>query len=172
MTHALFNSAVFVVATSYPLIAITARNNVQQILESSFKRSLNGLAMRILLSLGVSLPPLLIAVASADVGILISFTGLFCGVFIQYVIPAVLVWYARRRHREMTDAANPHRSPFAHRAWVWFILVFSASSLITVIAYKIMSTANGDGGEDGTAGLDGDALRRHRRRFLHWMKSR
>ena len=66
---------VFVVATSYPLIAITARNNVQQFLEQVSGRPMKSLKFRSSLSLLVSVPPILLAVATSDAAVLISFTG-------------------------------------------------------------------------------------------------
>ena len=66
---------VFVVATSYPLIAITARNNVQQFLEQVSGRPMKSLKCRSALSLLVSVPPILLAVATSDAAVLISFTG-------------------------------------------------------------------------------------------------
>ena len=54
-----------------------------------------------------------IAFATDDVGALVSFTGSFAGLFIQFVIPASLVFFARRDPRLTRPVLNsPADGPF------------------------------------------------------------
>lgn len=115
---------VFTLTTNFPLIAITLRNNLQIFFISMFpqlaadaeapqdttvpfsvrvKRALR----RNLFALMAVGPPIVIALFTHDVDTLVSFTGSFAGLFIQFVIPTCLVYYARR-HPLLNGAAGPH----------------------------------------------------------------
>lgn len=71
---------------------------------------------------------------------LVGFTGSYAGASIQYVIPALLIYYARRVSPQDDDALagdglkvmNNFKSPFKKTIWVVFVLVWAALSVILV----------------------------------------
>ena len=80
-----------------------------------------------------------------------SSSGLFCGVFIQYIIPCSLVLATRRREVDICGGnrtLNPHRSPFKQACWVYSILAFAIVTLVTIIAYKVEQFAVGGGARE------------------------
>ena len=84
--------------------------------------------MQVTLTLAALLPAAVVAYATENVELLVSVTGGYgadavaracvsraAGVGIQYVIPALLVFYGRRTLAPLTNiAANPHRSTHPH----------------------------------------------------------
>ncbi|GFT36270.1 transmembrane protein 104 [Nephila pilipes] len=86
---------VFTLSTNFPIIAITLRNNLKSIFLNENKRY-SFFAHRILFPLLAILPPVAIALVTEDLTILVGFTGSYAGTAIQYVMPALLVYFARK----------------------------------------------------------------------------
>lgn len=132
---------VFSISSNYPLIAITFRNNLLSLVPADYER----LRHPAVVSTLASLPPVLIALGTMDLGIVVSLTGAIGGLCIQFLIPTFLVYASRRywsSQHDDTEATrlldplavpstreNTHQSPFAHPYWIPALLCFSAVSL-------------------------------------------
>lgn len=129
---------VLTLCTTYPIIGVTLRNNLRT-LGHLFRDSYP--CERILFPLITLIPPFGVAIISTNVEILVSFTGSYAGAVIQYLIPAVMVYYARKQFTEAfgEDARNRHRSMFKH--WIWLVLVgiWFVICIIFVTVNHIMS---------------------------------
>ncbi|KAF0972367.1 hypothetical protein FDP41_009270 [Naegleria fowleri] len=87
---------VFTLTSNYPLIAITLRNNIQ-ILFERVKIVHNWKYNSLLFSAIAAIPPIILAFVYQNIQLLVSFTGGFAGLFIQYVFPTLLVIFGRRK---------------------------------------------------------------------------
>lgn len=136
---------VFTLSTNFPIIAITLRNNLEAMVTSLPAFSgLSPLTRRLSFPLLAILPPALIAVATEDVGILVTITGSFAGTGIQYVIPATLVFLARRRLAQQEkevgrSLANPLASLFYHDWWLVLILCWAVLAVGLVASNLLIS---------------------------------
>merc|ERR1712083_1121116 len=86
---------------------------------------------RILFPILATVPAALVALATENLGILITITGAYAGAGIQYVIPCSLVFLARRRLDKLRLSVlhlpeNPLSSPFRSRAWLVLLMVWSS----------------------------------------------
>ena len=127
---------VFTLSTSFPIIAITLRENLKSLF---LKKDGNyGLFMqRFLFPLVTLIPPIIIAFATDDVELLVSITGSYAGAIIQYVIPVMLVFYGRRAIRaKLGSYQNSNQSPFRNQAWVYIIFVWYVVCLVFVTVNK------------------------------------
>eukprot|EP00128_Syssomonas_multiformis_P016396 Colp12_sorted_trinity150504_noHs@22127 len=114
---------VFTLSSNFPIIAVTLVNNLR-ILLSDYART--PFINRIVFPLIALVPPLIIAFCTRNVSLLVAVTGSYPGLGIQYVIPTLLVMCARKKLFEMTgEYRNIHSSPFKHKAFVYFMLIFS-----------------------------------------------
>ena len=127
---------VFTLSTTFPLIAITLRNNLQAL---STGLGLRFAANRYSTALLAVLPPTVVASVTSQVELLVSITGSYAGAGVQYLIPACLVLLARRRAPELERRGGGgtlarHRSPFRHNGWVYAVVVWAAVcvALVTV----------------------------------------
>ena len=135
-----------------PVLNITLRNNLLEVLPikrylrrkrcclfllDDEKNSVKGLWSIIL-----SLPVAVVVLLTRDVQVMVTYTGGFMGACILLVIPATLVFYARkRRPEEKFGVQNPYKSPFGS-GWLWFVLAWALATWIAVI----VKIATGDGG--------------------------
>jgi len=165
ISHFLVLYPVFSLTTNFPLLAITLRNNMLFLFKYCLKSSQEQQAVpasswlvRVISSkFGVTLitivPAILIAASTQDLGLLVSLTGSIAGLGIQYLIPTALVYFGRQQMRETPDkqgllevpatcldlSANPLKSPFQHRAWIWAMIVWSMISFSLAMSYQIKS---------------------------------
>lgn len=120
---------VFVLSTNFPIIAITLRNNLATLgVKLRGQSSANSKFSRLLYPTLAIGPPIIVAFFTQQVEVLISFTGSYAGVGIQYVIPALACHLgrqvARREFGEKRVQENVHRSVFGTVS-VYAILVWS-----------------------------------------------
>jgi len=127
---------VFTLSTSFPVVAVTLRANLE------------ALAPRCpwaLLPLLAVVPPLAVALATSDLSLLVGVTGTYAGAGVQYVIPAALVACARS-NAEATVGASSARStfasPFKGRFWVWAVLLWAAASVV-LVTFNIIEKLEG-----------------------------
>jgi len=68
------------------------------------------------------------------VSLLVGITGAYAGAGIQYLIPAFVVWEARKQLNPIfgPNFQNKHKSPFSHCAWVWLVVGWCCIALIFV----------------------------------------
>ncbi|RUS78031.1 hypothetical protein EGW08_014206 [Elysia chlorotica] len=127
---------VFTLSSNFPIIAITLRNNLVamiSMIRANSRSSMSGFITRIVCPLLALLPPIAVALGTNKVEFLVGFTGSYAGAGIQYVIPAALVYLARKDFVAIREGYQ-HRSPFSHKGWVYltFIWTFAAVVLVTI----------------------------------------
>lgn len=126
---------VFTLSTTFPIIAITLRNNLQSLfLDTSRLESYNFVSRKLVFPIVSVIPPLLLTYFLEDISILIEFTGSYAGTGIQYLIPTFLVMTARRHCSNLLGlgVVNKYKSPFSNGAWGVFVLIWSFVCLILV----------------------------------------
>lgn len=126
---------VFTLSTSFPIIAITLRNNLQSLfLDTTRLESYNFVLRKLLFPIITVIPPLMLTYFLEDISVLIEFTGSYAGTGIQYLIPTFLVMSARRHCTNLLGlgVVNRYKSPFSHMAWAIFILIWSIMCVILV----------------------------------------
>lgn len=143
---------VFALSSNFPVMGTTLSNNLISVLRSLLPSSRR---IRLAIRWGVPflalIPPIVIAMLVNDVSQLVSITGSFGGIFLMYVFPGVLVFYARRElktklktltvndesmavvERPRSGMINPHISPFWHPIWLGAMGAWSISCLIVVV---------------------------------------
>lgn len=124
---------VFTLSTSFPIIAITLRNNLQSLFlneDVSYNLCLQKLVFPVL----AVVPPYLVAMFTKDLSILVGITGSYAGAGIQYLIPTFLVYYARKKTNKIIGlgVTNKFASPFSSRYWLIFVVVWAIASMILV----------------------------------------
>ncbi|KAH3869903.1 hypothetical protein DPMN_033077 [Dreissena polymorpha] len=129
---------VFTLSTHFPIISITLRNNLKAICYNE-KRPYTFLVDRIVCPLVALFPPFGIALATNKVEFLVGITGSSAGAGIQYIIPALLVFNARRQTAPSMADENVHRSPFRGYLWIIFVCVWAVLCMIFVTVNHIIS---------------------------------
>ena len=132
---------VLTLSTNFPIIAITLRNNLDTIMTDSSPTiaGLSPTARKLLFPTVAILPPALVALATEDLGVLVSITGAYAGAGIQYIIPCSLVFLARKKlnqfEKELNlNLKNPLESFFQHTGFIVMILVWSVLAVGLVTA--------------------------------------
>ncbi|XP_055546899.1 transmembrane protein 104 homolog [Wyeomyia smithii] len=126
---------VFTLSTSFPIIAITLRSNLQTLfLDTNQLDSYNFFLRRVFFPLLAIVPSVVVCFFTESVISLVGFTGCYAGTGIQYVIPAFLVYHARRTCESMIGRGivNEFRSPFKGNVWLLLILSWTAACLVLV----------------------------------------
>ncbi len=87
-----------------------------------------------LLALG---PPLAVAFATNSLELLVGVTGSYAGAGVQYVFPALLVYFGRRASTATLGVGvrNVHASVFAGDCWVVFVNVW-AVACVALVTYN------------------------------------
>lgn len=124
---------VFTLSTSFPIIAITLRNNLQSLFlneDVSYNLCLRKLVFPVL----AVVPPYLIAMTTKDLSILVGITGSYAGAGIQYLIPTFLVYCARQQTNRVIGlgVVNKFASPFSSKYWLFFVIVWAITCMILV----------------------------------------
>ncbi|KAI5698216.1 hypothetical protein M8J75_003667 [Diaphorina citri] len=122
---------VITLSTSFPIIAVTLRNNLQAVL---FPHEGSSWVLRdIMVPSVVVLIPLVIALTTNDISLLVGITGSYGGACIQYVIPAFIVIFSRADLPEdLKQIPNQFRSPFNSFLWPILILVWAGITIAFV----------------------------------------
>ncbi|CAF4323550.1 unnamed protein product [Rotaria sp. Silwood2] len=128
---------VFTLSSSFPIIGITLRNNLETVLKSclNVKRK-----QRFLLVIFVLLLPCTVSILIENINFLVGFTGSYAGVAVQYVIPALLVYNARRQAQ--VKLRRPvhfdNQSFFQNKYWVFGVLLWAWLAVIVITIYNIL----------------------------------
>lgn len=143
----------FTLTASFPIIAITLRNNLEALFVGSTGTAFSQsdvaysnlgqfLLRKCAFPLLAVLPPIVITFFTDSLAGLVSFTGSYAGTGIQYIIPIALVWHARRvcRSRIGQGIINEHRSPFQSVGWLIFVLVWSVACVVFVSVNFLTNT--------------------------------
>jgi len=126
---------VFTLSASFPVIAITLRNNLQTLFCNRTRMySYSGFTKRVIFPLLSISPPIIVTYFTKNITNLIGFTGSYAGTSIQYFIPAILVYFARKecKHLIGDSVENVHRSPFQSNIWIYFVLLWGSGCLFMV----------------------------------------
>ncbi|XP_034472614.1 transmembrane protein 104 homolog [Drosophila innubila] len=126
---------VFTLSTSFPVIALTLKNNLQILfLDMSQYESYNKFIRLILFPLMTILPSFCVAYITDSLSTLVAFTGSYAGAGIQYVIPVFLLYFSRRTCTELLGSGitNHFQSPFKSNAWLALVLIWSVICVIFV----------------------------------------
>lgn len=126
---------VFTLSTSFPIIAITLRSNLQTLfLDTTQLESYNFFLRRVFFPLLAILPPIVVCFFTESVISLVGFTGCYAGTGIQYLIPIFLVFAARRVCENMIGRGivNDFRSPFKGNFWLLVIFSWTLGCLVLV----------------------------------------
>jgi amino acid permease len=120
---------VFTLSTNFPLIVITLRNNILELIGKTEHTStlLRVCSSTVLIAASAAIS----AILPGRIQLLTKLTGSFAGLAIMYIFPPILVLMARRYQAKMFGKEkNPFTSPFSHVAWIMLVLVFSAGLLV------------------------------------------
>lgn len=126
---------VFTLSASFPIIAITLRNNLQTLfLDTARYDSYHFVLRRILFPLLAIVPPTMVSYSTDSVSSLVSFTGSYAGTGIQYIIPIALVYSARKTCTSLLGQGiiNDYRSPFSNTFWLIGVLMWALTCVILV----------------------------------------
>lgn len=124
---------ILTLTTSFPIIAITLRNNLQTLFVSKHQmHSQNFFVRYMAFPLMAIIPPFLITFNTENVQSLVSFTGCYAGSCIQYLIPIALVYYSRKTCANILGEGivNEFKSPFQGNGWLVMIFSWMCISLI------------------------------------------
>ncbi|CAF3793330.1 unnamed protein product [Rotaria sordida] len=131
---------VFTLSSSFPIIGITLRNNLETILKSCVNIQRK---QRFILVIFVLLLPCTISILVENINFLVGFTGSYAGVAVQYVIPALLVYNARRqaqvKFRRPIQFVN--QSFFQNKFWVFGVLLWAWLAIIVITIYYIIPSS-------------------------------
>lgn len=119
---------VFTLSASFPIIAITLRNNLKTLfLDTTQLNSYNFMVRNIVFPLLTIIPPFIVTFYTDNVVSLVGFTGSYAGTGIQYLIPIFLVYSARKTCHQLIGhgIVNEYKSPFQHVGWLIFVLVWA-----------------------------------------------
>lgn len=123
---------VFTLSTSFPIIAITLRNNMKNMFIKD-NVNYNFFVDKMLFpTISVTVPAVL-ALAVSDLQKLVGVIGSFAGAGVQYFIPCVLVVAARSKANQFSSK-NPFMSPFSAKFWIIavYFWMFICLALISV----------------------------------------
>lgn len=126
---------VFTLSASYPIIAITLRNNLQTLfLDTTRLESYNFFLRRVLFPLLAIVPPLMVTYYTDSLTSLVGFTGSYAGSGIQYIIPIVLVYSARRTCTDLLGQGiqNEFQSPFVATGWLVGVGAWAITCVVLV----------------------------------------
>eukprot|EP00039_Didymoeca_costata_P026834 m.16770 g.16770 ORF g.16770 m.16770 type:complete len:461 (-) comp5794_c0_seq2:2445-3827(-) len=107
-----------VLSANFPIIAVTLRNNLRTLLGKVASKYMSENQMRFFFPLLAIVPPAFVAFLTQNVEFLVSYTGSYAGVAIQYVIPALLVQRARKIKMPGAQGPKLHDSWFHHDRWL------------------------------------------------------
>ena len=128
---------VFTLSSSFPIIGITLRNNLETVLNSCIKVQKKH---RIILVIFVLLLPCAISIATENINFLVGFTGSYAGVAVQYIIPALLVYNARRQAqlKLRRPLHFPNQSIFKSKYWIFLVFLWAWMAIIVITMYNIL----------------------------------
>ena len=130
---------VFTLSTNFPIIAVTLRENLKSLARLILKMlniqaKMPTLIDRLLFPTVALLPPLVISFATQQDDLLVSVTGSFPGVGVQYVIPAALVLMGRYTlKKKFGSYDNKYKSPVSHFILVGIVLLWSFVCIVLII---------------------------------------
>ena len=131
---------VFTLSTSFLISGITLRNNLKAMCLTE-GRQYSFVVDRLVFPVLALVPPTIVAFITNEVDFLVSVTGAYAGAVVQYLVPAALVFCARRDvvNNMGSRAQNQHHSPFKHVFWVIFVIIWAIVSIVFVTVNHILT---------------------------------
>ena len=137
---------IFTLTTNFPISSITLRENLKALARVIVQpwygdKEFPVLIEYFLFPTVAILPPLAIAFATTSIEVLVSITGGFPGIWLQYMIPASLAFAGKYiiTRKLKIKYKNKHKSPFSHIIFLIFVIAWTVSSMILVITNDIIS---------------------------------
>ena len=134
---------VFTLSTNFPIISITLRENLKALAVFVFKplrgdKPFHWSINRFIFPLLALIPPIAIAFGTYRVDLLVSITGSYPGIGVQYVIPATLALAGKYviTKKMGLKYENRYKSPFSYV--VFFVVIF----LWTIVSIGLIITEN------------------------------
>ncbi|ETN75245.1 hypothetical protein NECAME_00656 [Necator americanus] len=142
---------VFTITTNYPIVGATLVNNVRVLRDLIFsanskvyaedrtekakKRNTSFILLSdILIYVTMLGLPTVISIITDDMLLLATVTGSYPGVGVQFLIPCLLVMYARNYAKKELNSPVPQKyaSPFGSRYWPYVLFIWAAFSIVMV----------------------------------------
>ena len=129
-------------SSNFPIIVVTLRDNLKSLVKVFLSKvTIKGRTYtlpvqvdRVVFPLLALIPPTILAFSTQQDSLLVSVTGSFPGVGVQYLIPVCLVFMARYTLKKKVNSYNnPHKSPFSHYIFQGLVLLWSFVSVILII---------------------------------------
>ena len=135
---------VFTLSTNFPIISVTLRENLKVLCKKLTRgKEYPFIVDRIFFTLLAVVPPIAIAFATTNVEALVSWTGSFPGVGVQYVIPVALVYCARRKfYKQFRSYNNKHKSWIGGVVMFVIVLIWALASMIMIIIDRILKAVD------------------------------
>ena len=141
---------IFTLTTNFPISSITLRENLKALARVIAQPWIGDKSFPVLIDLFLFptvavLPSLAIAFSAMRIEVLVSITGGFPGIWLQYMIPASLAFAGKFviTRKLKVEYKNKHKSPFSHVVFLVFVIIWTVTSMILVIADDIMSIIEG-----------------------------
>ncbi|XP_056634667.1 transmembrane protein 104 homolog [Diorhabda carinulata] len=123
----------FPMSTSFPIIAITLQGNLKNLMLNTAAYRNNVVLNRFIFPTLAIAPPVIVALCTHNIKYLVEITGTYAGVIVQYVVPTILVGYARKQcMKDFGFSVHKFSSPFKNRFWYFFVISWSIICLIFV----------------------------------------
>ena len=129
-------------SSNFPIIVVTLRDNLKSLVKLLLSKirikghtyTLPVQVDRVVFPLLALIPPTILAFSTQQDSLLVSVTGSFPGVGVQYLIPVCLAFMAQYTLKKKVNSYNnPHRSPFSHFLFKGLVLLWSFVSVILII---------------------------------------
>lgn len=142
---------VFTLSTNFPIISITLRENLKALVLILFKHCRGGeepfhwAINRFVFPLLALVPAIALAFATTNVQLLVSVTGSFPGIGVQYVIPATLAFAGKYiiTKKLNLEYKNKYKSPFSFIFFLVLVLVWTGVSVVLIVTEDVIKLVNG-----------------------------
>ena len=135
----------FVLSSRFPITIIALRENLKTLSKELFKpcfgdRELPKTIERILFTTLALIPPIVISYSTQQNSILVSITGAFPGVILQFLIPSALVIMSRRTlTKQFGSYDNKYKSPFSHIIVVGIMVGLGVISILLQVINLLLN---------------------------------
>lgn len=125
---------IFVLATNFPIIAITLTNNLRTLFSSISNTSgPRSFISRVIVPLIAITPPIILSIFLQDLEKIMGVVGSYSGLAIQWMIPALMVRYARKHvYSEKARGRNFLSSPFRSNLWTYLVIIWTTLCLVFI----------------------------------------
>lgn len=132
---------VFTLSTNFPIITITLRNNLKALCLTEGRRY-SWWTRNCLFPILALVPPVGVAFATNSLEFLVGITGSYAGAGIQYIVPAFLAYYSRKKTQTAIGigVVNQHSSWFRSTLWIVFVQAW-AIGCIALVTWNHIATA-------------------------------